>query len=98
MQKEPVAALEWQIWWAALTPEVQWSAKDILQHLLVNPTAHCCDLPSLEPVPLTLTVTIKQMQLRLMVEAEWNVGNDGTGQPQDLGVVCMTDVQVGSKA
>lgn len=97
VQKAPVAALEWQVWWAASAPGTQCSAKTILQHLLVNPTAHCHDLPLLQPVPLTITMALSQVRLTLLIEA----GNDGMASPgvpqaQDLGAMRLDNFQVGS--
>ena len=87
--------MEWQVWWATPSSAAQCSAKKLLSSLLVNPAARCHHLPRLEPVPLTVTLAIAQVQVTLTA---YEVGSaaDGVVQcVQDLGVVYLKSSQVG---
>ena len=95
MQKTPVAALEWQLWWAFPTLEAQQSARAVLQHLLINPVTHCPSLPRLEAVPLTLTLAVSQVQVTLMLEKDDGMTSCSTSGNHDLGVVNIKELQVG---
>ena len=95
MQKTPVAALEWQLWWAFPTLEAQQSARAVLQRLLINPVTHCPSLPRLEAVPLTLTLAVSQVQVTLMLEKGDDMTSCNTSSNHDLGVVNIEKLQVG---
>lgn len=94
VQAQAVAALEWQLWWTGSSAEAECSAKSVLQHLQVNPAAYLPDLPPLQPVPLTLTVTIPEVRVTLAVEEAISLGNPAELCAQDLAVVYITSLQV----
>ena len=100
VQTEAVPAVEWQVWCNSPASQGRCTARALLQHLLVNPPSLTPHLPQLEPVPLTLTLQVKDIRLHLVVEAGdagYTLGTAAVAeseQQQVLGVVYLTSLQV----
>ena len=96
LQNEALAAEEWQLSCSSPSEEGTCSARALLQHLLVNPAGLTTDLPILLPVPLTLTLQVKEVRVHLLVETADApfVGNQVFAETKALGVVYATACQV----
>lgn len=92
LQNGPVTAEEWQLSCSGPSGEGACSAKALLQHLLVNPAGLTTDLSLLLPVPLTLTLQVKEVRVHLLVETE--DASKVLAKTKALGVVYATACQV----
>ena len=68
LQTEAADAKEWQLSCSSPSGEGGCTAKALLHHLLVNPPALTTDLPPLRPVPLTLALQLKELEVHLLAE------------------------------
>ena len=98
LQSEAVAAVEWQLSCSSPSKEGSCSAKALLRHLVVNPAGVTTDLPLLQPLPLTLTLQVKEVRIHLLAEtADAPLEGDHVStvtQAQALGIVYATSCQV----
>ena len=98
LQTQETRAAEWQLSCNSPPQEGSLSAKALLQALLVNPPALTLDLALLQPVPLTLSLQLQELQVHLLAEAAgYQVEGSATtthGELQALGVVHITSFQV----
>lgn len=96
LQTEAKPALEWQLICSSPSKEGHCSAKALLHRLQINPPSLTTDLPPLQPVPLTVTVQVRDVRLHLLVETA-DAGQDGTVAEelgQTVGMVYITSLQV----
>lgn len=101
LQSEAVAAVEWQLSCSSPSKEGSCSAKALLRHLVVNPAGLTTDLPLLHPLPLTLTLQVKEVRIHLLAETAAPLDAPLEGdhvstvtQAQALGIVYATSCQV----
>lgn len=91
--------MEWQLACSSPSGEGSCTAKALLHHLLVNPPALTTDLPPLRPVPLTLALQVKKLEIHLLAEVDNDAVQGSRLQSQGnlsqpVGVVYISSCQV----